>query len=346
MNGTTGGSSPRAWGTRRLGHRHPRCARFIPTSVGNTRSSARARSGRPVHPHERGEHPVRRFSVSASSGSSPRAWGTRLRNARGRLARRFIPTSVGNTHAQPGRCQRPSVHPHERGEHFGLLLLALGLSGSSPRAWGTQLRIRQRLRTKRFIPTSVGNTRDANGRQRRVTVHPHERGEHELHGTVDELADGSSPRAWGTPRGCRGAAPHPRFIPTSVGNTGRRISGRSTTSVHPHERGEHGGRLSGILMARGSSPRAWGTQRSSSSGPSATRFIPTSVGNTNVRAASCSESAVHPHERGEHEGRLSGHPRPAGSSPRAWGTRRPTPPRLGSARFIPTSVGNTRLQAA
>ena len=120
----------------------------------------------------------------------------------------------------------------------------------------------------------------------------------------------------------------------------------SPSSVHPHERGEH--RASDLLTINnvGSSPRAWGTRWASIRHPDGTRFIPTSVGNTTIIVIRSFSHAVHPHERGEHECARRIVQRIRGSSPRAWGTRRPPfrPPATG--RFIPTSVGNTATNAA
>ena len=269
---------------------HSRCdrdgragSRFIPTCVGNT--------------DQQGPKDQRKC------GSSPRAWGTLVGGPFGLVLDRFIPTCVGNTsarrfsvRARPGSSPRAwgtlfqvtkvrscsPVHPHVRGEHASyplsppmatrfiptcvgntatsLALLARRV-GSSPRAWGT-------LRES-------GRTTEA------TSVHPHVRGEH---GTTYALQDVVS-----------------RFIPTCVGNT-RSIS-------------------FSLLPDSGSSPRAWGTRDPQIrtcclctvhphvrgehvSTPEILcielRFIPTCVGNTNIR-----DNRI---------GSLSG------SSPRAWGT--------------------------
>ncbi len=91
------GSSPRMWGTRSAAPALRRTGRFIPTHVGNTPPVRIARRLVTVHPHACGEHGSRGSRPSASSGSSPRMWGTH--GPLGRRARRdrFIPTHVGNT---------------------------------------------------------------------------------------------------------------------------------------------------------------------------------------------------------------------------------------------------------
>ena len=73
------GSSPRTWGTGQRSQGVPHCWRFIPTHVGN--SSARSRCARQsaVHPHARGEQTRTEALKWAMCGSSPRTWGTVMR---------------------------------------------------------------------------------------------------------------------------------------------------------------------------------------------------------------------------------------------------------------------------
>ena len=73
------GSSPHAWGTRRLKVPFLDTDRFIPTCVGNTLSAAIAALTRSVHPHMRGEHSLSARTTASTTGSSPHAWGTHLR---------------------------------------------------------------------------------------------------------------------------------------------------------------------------------------------------------------------------------------------------------------------------
>ena len=158
-----------------------------------------------------------RFSVI---GSSPRAWGTRL-DVRCRAPRfRFIPTCVGNTQVSCGLENAAEVHPHVRGEHSCFRFRHSFPSGSSPRAWGTHLRVQRQNKVVRFIPTCVGNTVERWKPQASSTVHPHVRGEH---------VRGSNRGAW-----------LQRFIPTCVGNTSFPITFHTSKD--------------------GSSPRAWGTR--------------------------------------------------------------------------------------
>ncbi len=114
----------------------------------------------------------------------------------------------------------------------------------------------------------------------RLAVHPHARGEHFFFGIFFFGIFGSSPRAWGT-RGDFGDYGHfERFIPTRVGNTKPRVVYPRAPAVHPHARGEHKDVQQANITFVGSSPRAWGTHRSSESVRGDGRFIPTRVGNT------------------------------------------------------------------
>ena len=132
------GSSPHAWGIQ--GHKCPYQGhgRFIPTCVGNTYRPRVFPLASPVHPHMRGEYPsgpdMSVFSLvhphmrgeymlpvsrrAIMPGSSPHAWGIRVRAARRPQADRFIPTCVGNTRRPPAGCNRSAVHPHMRGEYL------------------------------------------------------------------------------------------------------------------------------------------------------------------------------------------------------------------------------------
>ena len=152
------------------------------------------------------------------------------------------------------------VHPHGRGEHTVFQNRLVLETGSSPRAWGTQVKQRIRALEHRFIPTGVGNTQD---------------GLREVEGV-----GGSSPRAWGTLRPSQKHGLSSRFIPTGVGNTPRNSGCRRRRAVHPHGRGEHWKTWAKVNDGNGSSPRAWGTRIADLEGDRNHRFIPTGVGNT------------------------------------------------------------------
>ncbi len=255
------GSSPRMWGTRPAQAPGKPPARFIPTHVGNTASTMARLPSLMVHPHACGEHGQDQRDQPRSGGSSPRMWGTPRRWCCDRGGRRFIPTHVGNTRCGQKRGGIAPVHPHACGEH--------------PRA------PRLGRQQARFIPTHVGNTSTTATWPSSTPVHPHACGEHRTSTQRKQMADGSSPRMWGTPLGGHAHQHLGRFIPTHVGNT------NSTP-------------LNGSLPS-GSSPRMWGTPQQSHRIEGRLRFIPTHVGNTQALLDDLGVGG--------------------GSSPRMWGTR-------------------------
>ena len=294
------GSSPRPWGTLLHAAVQKRRIRFIPTPVGNTSLSATRRSMRSVHPHARGEHICARLKISPRTGSSPRPWGTHHGNRNSESVRRFIPTPVGNTIPSPPSPAPGSVHPHARGEHCGGARLRPDfcgssprpwgtrrphfsiplMSGSSPRPWGTPSNFGHASPSRRFIPTPVGNTVNADLILSPPPVHPHARGEHATKGALASGTSGSSPRPWGTHKRITRHQGSKRFIPTPVGNTRTERQGVCPLAVHPHARGEHWPARASRAQRSGSSPRPWGTLVTATPQDTMERFIPTPVGNT------------------------------------------------------------------
>ncbi len=196
-----------------------------------------------------------------------------------------------------------------------------GAFGSSPRPWGTRAHRPRHASSARFIPTPVGNTGVSCWFIVVLSVHPHARGEH-----VGDLAV---------------VAQLARFIPTPVGNTRARCRATGRRAVHPHARGEHQSCDSAKARHSGSSPRPWGTLCGVVSRISFSRFIPTPVGNTYLRARRLMVPPVHPHARGEHSSMPACSSCATGSSPRPWGTQRRQAQLVIVDRFIPTPVGNT-----
>ena len=157
-SGTVSGSSPRTWGTLYLNRAVTNQRRFIHTHVGNTRCASLACRLLTVHPHARGEHLLFFERIHNMDGSSPRTWGTLFSRPDRRTGRRFIPTHVGNTSCTVRSMGALAVHPHARGEHSSPSPFSLGVTGSSPRTWGTLHAKAASEYSGRFIPTHVGNT--------------------------------------------------------------------------------------------------------------------------------------------------------------------------------------------
>ena len=174
---------------------------------------------------------------------------------------RFIPTCVGNAGTSSTCRGGHPVHPHVCGERIGMIVWHCLITGSSPRVWGTRTLPAIRLERARFIPTCVGNAREALSCRHEGPVHPHVCGERGKAEGRRRLYHGSSPRVWGTrfwPILCRF---HPRFIPTCVGNAPLCLSFFLQATVHPHVCGERHIIPPYLDKNIGSSPRVWGTPR-------------------------------------------------------------------------------------
>ena len=249
--------------------------------------------------------------------------------------RRFIPRA-GNTPRSCWPWPARTVHPHGAwGTRSGFRARWDG-GGSSSRAGNTE------GAGHRLVPT--GSSPRAWGTRQRMTgvddptVHPHGRGEHNAARSMLAMLCGSSPRAWGTHRSAPRARRARRFIPRAW-ETDPAAPGQRRETVHPTGVGEHTcgpmkyARRIGSSpragntrpcaqprMVSGSSPRAWGTL-SARSRQRLAAVHPHGRGNTNGRILNPALRPVHPHGRGEHE--------------RAHGDM------MTAHRFIPTGVGNT-----
>jgi len=192
-----------------------------------------------VHPHVCGEHELITDKRGVNRGSSPRVWGTCIRDLRDPQDDRFIPTCVGNIYVIGIGRGELSVHPHVCGEHVVNVFVILSDFGSSPRVWGTCIPINKNRDVLRFIPTCVGNISAERRRVHAYSVHPHVCGEHGRCQPEMVAATGSSPRVWGTLDQLQTNLDKSRFIPTCVGNILTRPSMMLCLSVHPHVCGEH-----------------------------------------------------------------------------------------------------------
>jgi len=211
-------------------------------------------------------------------------------------------------------------HPHARGEQRPRSNSGNSSGGSSPRAWGTGHKDNAAIRRFRIIPTRVGNSLQPRAAHIPSADHPHARGEQVFCAVFENFYFGSSPRAWGT-----GGMPGQhlrgeRIIPTRVGNRRPGAVWGMRGADHPHARGEQITRAFNRNRILGSSPRAWGTEKTKPGKPSLYRIIPTRVGNRSPSSKPRPTTPDHPHARGEQDEIANNQGRLGGSSPRAWGT--------------------------
>ena len=154
------GSSPRTWGTLYIEPGVRVFRRFIPTYMGNARSSRRGTNWSTVHPHVHGERVSKTGAKAYPVGSSPRTWGTLYPYTHIITSRRFIPTYMGNAITSSKSLFAIAVHPHVHGERWVYSNRTVRFFGSSPRTWGTRARTRSWVLWGRFIPTYMGNASD------------------------------------------------------------------------------------------------------------------------------------------------------------------------------------------
>ena len=91
----------------------------------------------------------------------------------------------------------------------------------------------------------------------------------------------------------------------------------------------------------GSSPRAWGKDRSATYSHLARRIIPTGVGKSSLSGDNLPQGSDHPHGRGEKSMPALGVQEYPGSSPRAWGKGRSILRTKNAQGIIPTGVGKS-----
>src|SRR5205823_2408556 len=156
-----------------------------------------------------------------------------------------------------------------------------------------------------------------------------------FHGT---RTSGSPPRAWGRHLQSSNDLLRPRFTPTCVGTAICSSSASRSPPVHPHVRGDGGGRADGEFLLTGSPPRAWGRRIWREELAMRVRFTPTCVGTAPAKRGWCLLVSVHPHVRGDGAVPLRAEGAARGSPPRAWGRLRQQRPHLVRDRFTPTCV--------
>ena len=192
-----GGSSPGAWGEA------------TPCSPAEPAGS--------VHPQVPGERGRVMLRAPHDSGSSPGAWGEGEQPGGSGRPVRFIPRCLGRGRPSRSFRRRSAVHPQVPGERRLHVPRRAGGLGSSPGAWGEGCEHGHQDAALRFIPRCLGRGgHTPRGRASRP-VHPQVPGERPTTLTHPQLADGSSPGAWGEVRARPSTCPCPRFIPRCLG---------------------------------------------------------------------------------------------------------------------------------
>ncbi|STN21124.1 Domain of uncharacterised function (DUF2825) [Escherichia fergusonii] len=130
-------------------------------------------------------------------------------------------------------------------------------------------------------------------------VYPHWRGELLRHRNVNNLANGLSPLAWGTPAAVEIDVMKFRFIPAGAGNSTSRTPCPYPRPVYPRWRGELRAVHGTQKCAVGLSPLARGTRNIQFMPQFFSRFIPAGAGNSYAPQQSRLAHSVYPRWRGE-----------------------------------------------
>ena len=168
----------------------------------------------------------------------------------------------------------------------------------------------------------MGTTSSRTTYSNRSTVHPHAHGDDAVSFLANQIANGSSPRAWGRPRA--GLFRHRGYRFTSTGV------------------GDHESCWVSFDYQVGSPPRAWGRRRLVRGLRQAVRFTPTRVGTTSLSTTESTKNTVHPHARGDDHEVSTLTSKLAGSPPRAWGRRRRTAAAAAVVSVHPHARGDDR----
>ena len=233
------GLSPLARGTLQVGAHQNHLIRFIPAGAGNTLPYFFIVHVHAVYPRWRGEHSVAATPVVPLPGLSPLARGTPFADNLAGCQNRFIPAGAGNTRLARSQNGSRAVYPRWRGEHFLIHDGEQYLTGLSPLARGTPLRVAKFHTKRRFIPAGAGNTLVVRFWNPIKAVYPRWRGEHAPCNLCAADSAGLSPLARGTPIIPAGIERLSRFIPAGAGNTSRLAATRLLAPVYPRWRGEH-----------------------------------------------------------------------------------------------------------
>ncbi len=226
----------------------------------------------------RGENGCHIFRRVTSGGSPPHAWGKLHWLALYFQPLRFTPTCVGKINAVLIAPIAPPVHPHMRGENSFCSCCWAIKRGSPPHAWGKFAIVLQHRHDCQFTPTCVGKIRTHKDNNAPPTVHPHMRGENVKRQLLGMMLTGSPPHAWGkfdTTGACHRRL---RFTPTCVGKISITTGDFTSTTVHPHMRGENRGAPLEPFILIGSPPHAWGKFAELFRTVMNRRFTPTCVG--------------------------------------------------------------------
>ena len=280
MTASYPGSSPRMRGTRYGIRRITMCTGIIPAHAGNTVDPFPKRRRPEDHPRACGEHICINGTSLSSGGSSPRMRGTLGISMFSHTNDGIIPAHAGNTSTAMWASACSRDHPRACGEHVGLKLAAVPLSGSSPRMRGTRRRAELMRGGYGIIPAHAGNTCCLHAQSSTHRDHPRACGEHITRTFPAHYGRGSSPRMRGTRIMALSGTITGGIIPAHAGNTCLEAPSHFRQEDHPRACGEHGALHCPAPPRPGSSPRMRGTLPFADRDVDCLGIIPAHAGNT------------------------------------------------------------------
>ena len=131
----------------------------------------------------------------------------------------LIPAHAGSTPNPPTLPGARSAHPRSRGEHFLLIPILHGVTGSSPLTRGAQHGDGCTCGAGGLIPAHAGSTSPTLTRTSSALAHPRSRGEHLSSMVKCQYDQGSSPLTRGAQDNTHAGAHSQGLIPAHAGST-------------------------------------------------------------------------------------------------------------------------------
>ena len=195
-----GGLPPLTRGPQFAVGKNPASVGITPAHAGTTsRRAPRYRSPQD-HPRSRGDHQFIPFRFSKHRGSPPLTRGPPGRVLQRCAADRITPAHAGTTPPHRSQYINPLDHPRSRGDHQGMYICPLAMSGSPPLTRGPHRDGDRRRQGVGITPAHAGTTLQQGRPHADLQDHPRSRGDHAMDIEVALVLYGSPPLTRGPQR--------------------------------------------------------------------------------------------------------------------------------------------------
>ena len=191
------GSSPLARGLRGDATVSGNSDRIIPARAGFTPRPTRRWDGARDHPRSRGVYSAPLPRLPCVLGSSPLARGLQPHRLDANSSGGIIPARAGFTWTMTALSLLAGDHPRSRGVYRQGEDDRVEVEGSSPLAWGLQVRRHHQRAQRRIIPARAGFTVSPATARTICSDHPRSRGVYLDREVLSRAVSGSSPLARG-----------------------------------------------------------------------------------------------------------------------------------------------------